>query len=269
MFKDITIGQYFPGVSPLHRLDARIKLILAIAYLSLLLTVNTWVSYIIALVYTAALVMISNVPLKIVFKGLRPVMFILIFTAVINMFAVPGSAAATVPVLGFTVTYEGIVSAAFISLRLVLIVIAASLLTLTTEPLCLTDGIERLLKPLEKIKVPARDIAMMMTIAIRFIPTLSGEAERIKKAQMSRGADFESGNIIKRAKALLPLTVPLFVSALRRAQLLSEAMDARCYGCGKRTRMREMKITAGDIAAVIIFIFGAAVITATEFVIEF
>lgn len=269
MFKNITIGQYFPAVSPLHRLDARIKLILAIAYLSLIFAADTWVSYIIVSVYTAVLVMISNVPLKIVFKGLKPVMFILIFTVIINMFTIPGTAAAIVPILRFTVTYEGILSAAFISVRLVLIVIAASLLTLTTEPLCLTDAIERLLKPLEKIKVPARDIAMMMTIAIRFIPTLSSEAERIKKAQMSRGADFESGNIIKRAKALLPLTVPLFVSALRRAQLLSEAMDARCYGGGKRTRMKEMKITAKDIAAIIIFIFCAAVIIAAEFVIEF
>lgn len=269
MFKNITIGQYFSVSSPLHRLDARIKLILTIAYLSLIFAANTWVSYIIASVYTASLVMISRVPLKVVFKGLKPVMYILIFTAVINMFVVPGKTAAAVPILGFTVTYEGIVSAAFISLRLVLIVVAASLLTLTTPPLSLTDGIEQLLKPLERIKVPARDIAMMMTIAIRFIPTLSEEAERIKKAQMSRGADFESGNIIKRAKALLPLIIPLFVSAVRRADLLAEAMDARCYGCGKRTRMREMKITAEDIAAVIIFIFGAASIIAAEFVIEF
>lgn len=269
MFKDIIIGQYLPGKSPLHRLDPRIKIILTIAYLALIFAADKWSSYIIAAVYTSTIVIVSGIPFRFIFKGIRPVLWILLFTAVINIFAVPGQVVAAFPVFKLTVTREGIITAALISVRLILIVTAASLLTLTTPPLSLTDGIERLLRPLEKIRVPVRDIAMMMTIAIRFIPTLSEEAEKIKKAQLSRGADFESGGIIKRAKAMLPIIIPLFLSAFRRADALAEAMDARCYGGKARTRMRELKLTSLDAAAVIIFAVCAAVLLAAEFVIEF
>lgn len=252
MFRDIVIGQYVSGSSPLHRLDARIKLILTIAYIALVFMADNLVSCAVVSVYTASLVIISQIPLRFIFKGLKPVMWILVFTALINIFVL-----------------SDITAAAFISVRLVLIVVSASLLTLTTPPLSFTDGIERLLSPLEKIKVPARDIAMMMSIAIRFIPTFGEEAQKIRKAQLSRGADFQSGSIISRAKALAPLIIPLFISAIRRADVLAEAMDARCYGKGKRTRMREMKITRMDILAVALFIIGAAALLATEFVIEF
>lgn len=269
MFKDIIIGQYYPAKSPLHMLDARIKMVCSIAYLTLIFIIDGRLSYAAAAVFTAALIIISRIPIRVILKGLRPVLWILVFTALINIFAVPGRAFMTVPVLGITATYEGLASAALISVRLILIVTAASLLTLTTLPLSLTDAIERLLKPLERIKVPAGDIAMMMTIAIRFIPTLGEEANRIKKAQQSRGADFETGNVIKRAKAMLPVFVPLFLSAFRRADALAESMDSRCWGLGGRTRLNEPKLTAFDIAAVIVFIIAAAAIIAAEFVIEF
>lgn len=252
MFRDIVIGQYVSGSSPLHRLDARVKLILTIAYIALVFMADTWAASAVAVVFTASLVMISQIPLRFIFKGLKPVLWILVFTALINIFV-----------------SSDISAAAYVSVRLILIVVSASLLTLTTPPLSLTDGIERLLSPLEKVKVPARDIAMMMSVAIRFIPTFSEEAQKIRKAQLSRGADFESGNLIARARALTPLIIPLFMSAIRRADALAEAMDARCYGKGGRTRLRELKITRLDILAVTVFIIGAAALLATEFVIEF
>lgn len=266
MFNNLIIGQYYSAKSPLHSLDARIKLVCLTAYMILIFTVGKWLSYALLAVFTALLIMISRVPAKAVFKGLRPVLWILVITAVINIFAMPGRTVAQFWVL--RITYEGIISAVLISVRLILIVTTASLLTLTTPPLSLTDAIERLLRPLEKIKVPARDIAMMMTIAIRFIPTLGEELQKIKKAQSSRGAEFESGNIVKRAKAMLPLFVPLFMNAFRRADALSEAMDARCYGCGGRTRLCEPKIRAADICAIIIFIAAAGLVIAAEFAIE-
>lgn len=266
MLSNLIIGQYYPAKSPVHSLDARIKLVCLAAYMILIFAVGKWLSYAVIAVFTAAAIVISKVPAKAVFKALRPVLWILVITAVINIFVMPGRPVAEF--LGLRITYEGIISAALISVRLILIVTAASLLTLTTPPLSLTDGLERLLRPLEKIKLPARDIAMMMTIAIRFIPTLGEELQKIKKAQSSRGADFETGNIAKRAKAMLPLFVPLFMNAFRRADALAEAMDARCYGRGGGTRLYEPKITAADISAVIIFIAAAGLVLAAEFVIE-
>ncbi len=266
MFNNLIIGQYYPAKSPLHSLDARIKLVCLTAYMILIFAVDGWLSYAVLAVFTAVTVTVSKVPAKAVFKGIKPVLWILVITAVINIFAMPGRT--VMEFRGLKITYEGIISAALISVRLILIVTAASLLTLTTPPLSLTDGLERLLSPLEKIKVPARDIAMMMTIAIRFIPTLGEELQKIKKAQSSRGAEFESGNIAKRAKAMLPLFVPLFMNAFRRAEALAEAMDARCYGRGGGTRLYEPKITAADICAVIIFIAAAGLVIAAEFVIE-
>ncbi len=266
MFNNLIIGQYYSAKSPLHSLDARIKLVCLTAYMILIFAVDEWLSYAVLAVFTALSVTVSKVSAKAVFKGIRPVLWILVITAIINIFVMPGRT--VVEFFGLRITYEGIISAALISVRLILIVTAASLLTLTTPPLSLTDGLERLLSPLEKIKVPARDIAMMMTIAIRFIPTLGEELQKIKKAQSSRGAEFESGNIAKRAKAMLPLFVPLFINAFRRAEALSEAMDARCYGRGGGTRLYEPKIKAADIWAVIIFIAAAGLVIAAEFVIE-
>lgn len=268
MFNDIIIGQYIAGSSPLHRLDARVKILLTVAYLAVVFMADTAVSYAIASAFTVMLVIISDIPVKAILKGLRPVLWILLFMAVINLFTVKGETLVSLPFY-LTITREGAKTAAATSIRLVLLVVGASLLMLTTSPISLTDGIERLLRPLEKIKVPAHDIAMMMSIAIRFIPVFSEEADRIKKAQTARGADFKSGNIINRAKAMLPIFVPLFISAFRRANNLAEAMDARCYRSKGRTSVREVRLTAYDAAAIAVFIAFAAILTAAEFVIEF
>lgn len=251
MLKNITIGQYYKTCSPLHSLDARVKIILTVFYLAVVFIIKSGVSYAIAAVFTAAVMAVSKVPVRYFLKGLRPVMWILLFMAIINLFTI------------------GVEAAVFMSVRLVLLVLGASLLTLTTPPLSLTDGIESLLSPLEAVKVPSHDIAMMMSVAIRFIPVFSEEADRIKKAQSARGADFESGGIIKRAKVLLPIFVPLFVSAFRRADMLGEAMDARCYRVTGRTRMKEQKLVLSDAAAAAVFAVFAAVVIIAEFVFEF
>lgn len=264
MLNNITAGQYVSGDSVIHALDARVKTVLTAAYLAFIFLADNTASYAAEAVFTAALVIISRIPVRYFIKSLKPVMWILVIMAVINLFTGKGETLISLP-FSLTITKEGVFTAAAVSARLILLVIAASLLTLTTPPLMLTDAIESLLKPLEKIRVPARDIAMMMSVAIRFIPVFSEEADRIKKAQTSRGADFESGNIIKRAKAMLPVFIPLFVSAIRRADMLAEAMDARCYGGKVRTRMKEMKLSARDAAAIAVFILFAA----AEFAIEF
>ena len=257
MFKDIIIGQYVPGKSVLHRLDPKIKIILTVVYIVMLFLINSPVSYAAFAVMTVTLVLISRINLKFFLKGLRPMLFIIIFTAVINLLLTPGRAAVSVPVFGWTfaVTYEGMRSAAVMFYRLIFLVTGTSLLTLTTTPLMLTDGIEKLLTPLTIIKVPAHEIAMMMTIAIRFIPTLAEETDKIQKAQTARGADFSSKNLIKRVRAMIPLLVPLFVSAFRRADELATAMDARCYNGGKnRTRMNESKIGKSDVLCAVVYI---------------
>lgn len=264
MFKDITIGQYVDGNSFLHRLDARVKIILAIVYIVVLFVINTPVSYLVFTLFTVFLIILSKIPLIYFLKGLKPMLYILIFTAVLNLFMTQGETILWVCPFwnGLKITKEGAVIAVKMILRLIYIVIGTSLLTLTTTPLMLTDGIENLLKPFEVIKVPSHEIAMMMTIAIRFIPTLAEETEKIMKAQMARGADFETGNIIRRAKAMVPILVPLFISAFKRADDLAVAMDSRCYNSGKqRTRMKQMKITVLDgIAAFGMCIFTAGII---------
>ena len=263
MFKDIIIGQYVPGNSVLHKLDPKIKIVLTLIYIVMLFLINSPISYAVFAVMTAALVLISRINLKFFLKGLRPMLFIIIFTAVINLLLTPGEAIFSVPVFKwtFSVTYEGILAAAVMFYRLIFLVTGTSLLTLTTTPLMLTDGIEKLLSPLKVIKVPANEIAMMMTIAIRFIPTLAEETDKIQKAQTARGADFSSKNIIKRVKAMIPLLVPLFVSAFRRADELATAMDARCYNGGKnRTRMHESKIGRNDIFCAITYIAVCAIV---------
>lgn len=268
MFKDITIGQYIEGNSFIHKMDARVKILLTLFYIVILFMITSPLAYAIFTVFTLLLVLLSKVPAKFVLRGLKPMLYILIFTALINLFMTP-SDSAPLWVCPFwsslKITEEGLVAAILMFLRLIYLVIGTSILTLTTSPLMLTDGIEKLLKPLEIIKVPAHEIAMMMTIAIRFIPTLSEETEKIMKAQMARGADFESGNILKRAKAMIPLLVPLFISAFRRADDLAIAMDSRCYHGGKnRTRMKQMKTTYRDGIAAIFMICFCAILTFAE-----
>jgi len=250
MFKDFTIGQYISGNSVIHRIDARVKIILTLVFIALLFMISTPLSYALMIIFTIFVILLSKIPPIFILKGLKPLLFIILFTVIINLFLTPGDVVWQKELFSsFTVkiTEQGIKMSIMMFLRLTLLVALTSMLTLTTKPLMLTDGIEKLLKPLEVIKVPSHEIAMMMSIAIRFIPTLAEEADKIIKAQKARGADFESGNIIKRAKAMIPLLVPLFVSAFRRADELATAMDARCYhGGANRTRMKQMKMCGLD-----------------------
>ncbi len=267
MINDITIGQFVDTDSPIHKLDPRCKIIFLFAYLILLFCVSSPLCYGVLMIFTAAVILISRIPLKLVFRGLKPILYILIFTALINLFVTPGEALWSYKLPWFTmkISREGVKSALLMCVRLLLLVTSSSLLTFTTSPMTLTDGIERLLRPLSAIKVPAHEIAMMMTIALRFIPTLAEETDKIMKAQTARGADFESGNMIRRVKAMLPLLVPLFISAFRRADDLAEAMDARCYHGGiNRTRMKEIRFSRRDLVAAIVFVILAAVIITVQ-----
>ncbi|MCL1884192.1 MAG: energy-coupling factor transporter transmembrane protein EcfT [Defluviitaleaceae bacterium] len=259
----ITIGQHYPTDSVIHLLDARIKLISVIAYITILLFANHFVGYIGAAFFVAIIIKISKVPPRLIFRGLRAIIFILIFAASINLFLTPGEN--IIFQFGFIrLTEEGIRLAIMMISRLVLLILGSSILTLTTSPIQLTDGIEALLKPLKIIKVPSHDIAMMMTIALRFIPVLSDELDKITKAQKARGADFESGGLVKRARNLIPILVPLFVSAFKRADELATAMEARCYrGDINRTKMKEMKIARIDIWAILVMLVFCLLIIST------
>jgi len=251
MIKDITIGQYLPGDSIVHNLDPRIKISITLVFTINLFIINNFSGYIPSLIFLLAIITISRIPIKFLFKGLKPIITILIITALINVFLTTGTVIYKIGPL--EVTREGLRLAGFMILRLVFLIVGTSILTLTTSPISLTDGIENLLNPLKKIGVPAHELAMMMTIALRFIPTLLDETDKIMKAQMARGADFESGNIIKRAKNMVPLLVPLFISSFRRADDLALAMEARCYRGGvNRTRLKQLKIEGRDINAVVI-----------------
>ncbi|PIH00428.1 energy-coupling factor transporter transmembrane component T family protein [Clostridium combesii] len=249
MIKDITIGQYIPGDSFVHKLDPRVKIIISLIYIIDLFIVNNFKGYIFIVLFTLAAILISQIKFKYIYKGLKPILILVIITAVLNLFLTPGDT------LLFkwkfiTIYKEGLRLAIFMVLRLVFLIIGTSLLTLTTSPIELTDGIEKLLNPLRKIGVPSHELAMMMTIALRFIPTLMDETDKIMKAQMARGADFESGNLIQRAKNLIPLLVPLFISSFRRADELAMAMEARCYRGGEgRTRMKELSLSSRDFVA--------------------
>lgn len=247
MIRDITLGQYYPGGSLIHRLDPRIKIIGTFIYIIAIFVVNNFAGFAISALVLAACIAVSKVPFRFIARGLKPVFLIIAFTFIINMFMTDGE---TLWKLGFLrLTREGLYNACFMGIRLVLLIFGSSLLTLTTKPISLTDGIEYLLNPLKKIGVPAHELAMMMTIALRFIPTLLEETDKIMKAQTARGADFESGNLIKRAKSLIPILVPLFISAFRIAQDLAMAMEARCYRGGmNRTRLHEMKLKGMDFA---------------------
>ena len=265
MIKDITIGQYVPGDSFVHKLDPRVKIMLSILFIIDLFLVNDFTGYIFIFLFTFVAVIISKIHLRYIYKGLKPIFVLMLITALFNVFLTRGEA--LVFQLGFLKIYkEGILLAVFMVLRLTFLIIGTSLLTLTTSPIELTDGIERLLNPYKRFGVPAHELAMMMTIALRFIPTLMDETDKIMKAQKARGADFESGNIIQRAKNLIPLLVPLFISSFRRADELAMAMEARCYKGGEgRTRMKVLKLTNRDGVAMAAFMIFTILIIVTRF----
>lgn len=249
MIRDITIGQYYPVGSKLHRLDPRVKIMCTLFFLvSLFCIQNIW-GYVVATIFLASVIRISKVPFKFIVKGLRPVIMLLMITVLFNLFLTKtGTVIFEIWIL--KITDEGLRTAGFMTVRLIYLILGSSLMTFTTTPNALTDGIERLLWPLRKIKLPVHEIAMMMSIALRFIPILLEETDKIMKAQIARGADLESGNIIQRAKAMLPILIPLFVSAFRRATDLAMAMEARCYRGGEgRTKMKPLVYQKKDYIA--------------------
>lgn len=253
MLRDITLGQYYPGESFIHELDPRVKILATFIFIIELFLINKFIQYAWIVLFLVIVIAISKVPLKFMLKGLRPLMIIIILTFGINIFMTQGEVLYALGPL--KITKEGLHQALFMGSRLILLIIGSSVLTLTTKPIKLTDGIEKLLNPFKKIGVPAHELAMMMTIALRFIPTLLEETDKIMKAQMARGADFESGNLFKRAKSLIPLLVPLFISAFRRADELAMAMEARCYKGGEdRTRMHELEFHPRDLIAGIVIL---------------
>jgi len=260
MIRDITLGQYFPGSSWIHRLDPRIKIMATLLYIVELFIVDDFIGFAIAFVGLAGVIAISKVPLKFILRGLKPVFLIIAFTFIINMFMIKGEILVSFWI--FEISKEGLRTAVFMAIRLVLLIIGSSMLTLTTKPISLTDGIESLRSPFRRFGLPAHELAMMMTIALRFIPTQIDETDKIMKAQQARGADFESGNIFNRAKSLMPILIPLFISAFRIAQDMAMAMEARCYRGGEgRTRMHKMEYEKRDyIAAVIVVLFLAIII---------
>ena len=249
--RDITIGQYYPADSVLHRLDPRVKLVGTFAFLVSLFVGKGLAAYAIATVFLAAVIKLSKVPLKMIMKGLKAIIIILLITVSFNLFLTDGE---IIFRLGFLqITKEGVIVAIFMALSLIYLVVGASLMTLTTTPNDLTDGLESVLSPLKKIKVPVHEISMMMSIALRFIPILMEETDRIMKAQKARGADFETGNLIQKAKSMVPLLVPLFISAFRRANDLAMAMEARCYRGGEgRTKMKPLHYEQRDRIAYLI-----------------
>ena len=245
MIREITIGQYYPADSVIHRLDPRVKIVATLIFIISLFMFDSFIGYAIVVAFLAMCILLSKVPFSYMVKGLKAIFMILMLTVVINMLMTPGE-----PMVSFyklTITKEGFRQAIFMALRLILLIIGSSVMTLTTTPTNLTDAMESLLKPLKRFKAPVHEIAMMMSIALRFIPILIEETDKIMKAQMARGADFENGNLIEKAKAMIPILVPLFVSAFRRANDLANAMEARCYhGSEGRTKMKPLKYTRND-----------------------
>ena len=262
MLKDITLGQFFPGNSVIHKLDPRMKIILCIVYIVAIFLCKSLASYIFLIVATVLLVVVSRLPVKTILRGLKPIVFILIFTTVLNVFW-HGGEHVLFSFWKITVYLEGVTSAAFMIVRIISLVIGTSvILTYTTSPIALTDAIERLLSPLRYIKVPVHEFAMMMTIALRFIPTLIEETDKIMNAQKARGSDFTTGKLTERAKALVPILVPLFIPEFRRADELAIAMECRCYRGGKgRTRMTKLKLAFRDIVSLfVVALFVAAIV---------
>ena len=258
MLKDITLGQYFPGSSLAHRLDPRTKLMLTVLYIVILFCATSFVSYGLVAALLAVGVKVSGVAPKALVRGLKPILFIICFTAVLNLFYTPGDELASFWI--FTITRQGVATAFFMVLRITMLIMGTFLLTYTTSPIALTDGLESLLGPLKKLKVPVHELAMIMSIALRFIPTLIEETDKIMSAQKARGADFESGNLLQRARALVPILVPLFISAFRRADELAVAMECRCYHGGQgRTKLHVLRYQARDYLVLLAY---AAVLAA-------
>ena len=261
MLKDITLGQYFPGKSPIHLLDPRCKLILLVIYIVALFTASGPLSYGLLLATLVIVIKISTIPPKSIVKGMKPLIMILVFTGVLNLFFTPGEGKPLVDFWIITIYAEGVIRAVYMVARILMLITCTFLLTYTTSPIALTDGLEALMNPLKKLKVPVHELAMMMCIALRFIPTLIEETDKIMNAQKARGADFESGSIMDRAKALIPILVPLFISAFRRADELATAMECRCYQGGEgRTKMKLLRYTLWDFRA---FGIGALLLIGT------
>lgn len=257
MIRDITLGQYYQADSVIHKLDPRVKLVATICFIISLFVVKSWIGYLVAAVFLAVVIKLSNVPFRFMVKGMKAIVFILLITVVFNLFLTPGEA--LISVWKLTVTKEGVRIAVMMAVRLSFLIVGSSVMTLTTTPNSLTDGMEKLMRPLKFFKVPVHEVAMMMSIALRFIPILLEETDKIMKAQIARGADFESGNLIKKARAMVPLLVPLFISAFRRANDLAMAMEARCYRGGEhRTKMKPLHYHAADrVAYCILFLYFA------------
>lgn len=261
MLRDITLGQYYPVNSVIHKLDSRVKLLGTLAFIISLFFFKSFAGYAVAALFLGIVIKLSKVPLKFMLKGLKAIIILLLITAVFNLFLTPGTPLVTLWKL--TITYEGLRQAAFMTIRLIFLIVGSSVMTLTTTPNNLTDGMEKGLRPLGKLHVPVHEVAMMMSIALRFIPILLEETDKIMKAQIARGADFESGNLIKKAKSLVPLLVPLFISAFRRANDLAMAMEARGYHGGEgRTKMKPLLYQNRDrIAYLILLVYLAVSIT--------
>ena len=260
MLRDITLGQYYPADSVIHKLDPRVKLFGTLIYIISLFVFKGLPAFILAAIFLVVLIKLSKVPFSYMVKGLKTIVLIMLFAAVFNLFLTPGTKLVSFWI--FTITYEGLKNAVVMMVRLIFLIIGTSLMTLTTTPNELTDGLEKALSPLKYIKVPVHEIAMMMSIALRFIPILIEETDKIMKAQMARGADFEHGNLIQKAKNMVPLLVPLFVSAFRRANDLAMAMEARCYRGGEgRTKMKPLHYQKRDrMAYLTLMVYLAAVI---------
>ena len=264
MLQDIQIGRYIPGNSFLHHMDVRVKIVLLFFFLLLIFFVENIVGFALLTLGVGLLMVFSGVPLMMQLRSIRPVLLIVLFTFFVHLFMTPGAEAFRLWI--FTGTWEGLARGSYIALRLILLILLSTLLTLTTSPLHLTDGLEALLSPLRRFGVPVHELSMMMTIALRFVPTLLEEMDRIMKAQKARGMDFEQGSIVRRVRAIVPVLVPLFLSAFRRADELALAMEARCYRGGEnRTRMKELRMGRVDYAAAAVFLLGAAGVCAVSF----
>lgn len=254
MIKDITIGQYFPGSSPIHKMDSRVKLLLDILYLVILFTAQSFTGLVMGLLFMVICYLISRINLIMILKSVKPIMPLILFTAILNLLFIKGET----PLFSWwiiSIYPEGIRTSLFMLVRILALIVGMSLLTYTTSPIMLTDAIERLLSPLKKIHFPVHELSMMMTIALRFIPTLIEETDKIMSAQKARGAEMDSGNLFKRAKSLIPILIPLFVSAFKRANELATAMECRCYHGGEgRTRMRQLKTAPRDYIAIVIML---------------
>ncbi len=266
MLKDITLGQYFPGNSVIHRLDPRTKIVILVAYIVALFMAANWISYAVCFAFLTVCIAVSSIPVKVIVRGMKPLVVILVFTGVLNLFF-SGGETVLVSFWIITITLEGVIRAIFMVTRILMLITATFLLTYTTSPIALTDGLESLLIPLKKLRVPVHELSMMMCIALRFIPTLIEETDKIMAAQKARGADFETGKLMERVKALIPILVPLFISAFRRADELATAMECRCYHGGDgRTKMKLLRYKRNDFAA---YAIGLLLIAAVALLISF